>query len=139
VRRGLALFASAKISAWLAAPTALTISKIRLRTRASRIVQARTSNPPTITTEMMNLCSLVEKTPDADVRRDMIASAAKRLMEIGADYRGAQRAEQRVARARAVRLHTHSRGIFVHRFEQTIHIVVQNPARVGGAALTCEN
>jgi putative transposase len=60
---------------------------------------------------MMNPRSLVEKPPDADVPRDMIASAAERLMEIevGAP-RGAAHGEKSPARSGGRRPGHHAAG-----------------------------
>jgi putative transposase len=52
-----------------------------------------------MTTEITNLHSLVEKTPDADVLREMIAFAAERLMEIeGGGLTGAGHGEKSATR-----------------------------------------
>jgi putative transposase len=59
-----------------------------------------------MTDDMMNLLTLVEKTPGADILREMIGFAAERLMELevgaatGASY-GEKSTERRAQRAGA--------------------------------------
>lgn len=49
-----------------------------------------------MTAEMMKLRALMEKTPDADIPRDMIAFAAERLMEMEVGSAHGERPNERL-------------------------------------------
>ena len=57
-----------------------------------------------MTDDMMNLRTLVEKTPDADPVREMIGFAVQRLIEVEGRQRNGYRDRSGAARARSILL-----------------------------------